>query len=133
MSEETVRTPAGTRSGARGRRRQRDAASVASPQILPPAATPVAAATVVALPSELHIAEVAAFRAALDNVLRQSQAVRLDAAALTVIDTAGLQLLLAFRRAAAARGLACTFGARSEALREAARLAGLAPDLGLDA
>jgi len=50
--------------------------------------------------------------------------VRLDLSGVTEIDTAGLQLLLSARRAAAARGRVLTIVAASEAVREVLELTG---------
>jgi len=57
----------------------------------------------------------------------------LDGSAVERIDTAGLQLLLAYRRAAAAQGHDTQWAGASDSLNEAADLLGLSSDLALPA
>jgi ABC-type transporter Mla MlaB component len=85
---------------------------------------------VLGLPERLLIQDVRAFaehvRAAFG-----SGALRIDSTQLDQIDTAGLQLLLAARRAAAEQGLAFEWMNASAYLSARARAAGLNDALGL--
>lgn len=80
------------------------------------------------LPAQLDIAHAGELKQTLDAALAAKPPVILDAAAVEQVDTAGLQLLLAFRRARAA-----DWRNPSTALCDAAALAGLVDALALDA
>ena len=60
----------------------------------------------------------------------RSDTVRIDAAAVTAADTAGLQLLAAARRDLIAEGKSCELDGLPESVADSARLLGLAPILG---
>lgn len=80
------------------------------------------------LPEELTIAEAARLRERLRAALDGGAPVVLDAAGVAEVDAAGLQLLCAARRSAAARGVPLTLRGRgrSEALARALEVSGLA-------
>ncbi len=82
---------------------------------------------IVALPSQLTIANVAEWKAILLGALGENKEVKLDAHALTGADVAGLQLLLSAWKSARAARVTFEFlpGRRSEALDRAALEAGL--------
>ena len=80
-----------------------------------------------ALPACLTIREVTAARRQLQRALAAG-ATAIDASAIALIDTAGLQLLLA-----AGNGGRLRYTAPSKALREAAQQLGLGAALGLEA
>jgi anti-anti-sigma regulatory factor len=80
------------------------------------------------LPPELTIAGADALKAALLDALARGEPVELDGRAVQEVDAAGLQVLCAARRSAAARGVPLAFqrDGRSPALVQAVELAGLA-------
>ncbi len=87
---------------------------------------------IVALPAELTIARAAACKAALLAALREGGQIQLDARAVVDADAAGLQVLVAAQKSAAAAGVPFGFlpGGRSPALDRAAVSAGLAGGAG---
>lgn len=89
-------------------------------------------ARVVALPADFRLAELATVKSALIEAF-DAPAVQLDGAAVERVDTAALQLLVAFRREAAARGLPPAWLGVSAAIRDAAGVLGLAQALELPA
>jgi len=78
----------------------------------------------IALGDSLTIEQVAALHADLSSRLGEKNLV-LEAGSLTRVDTAGLQLLTAFIRAAEGRGARVEWRAPQPALRESARRIGL--------
>ena len=82
---------------------------------------------IVTLPADLTISQAPQLRAALLTALQAGEAVELDARAVATADVAGLQLLVAAAKSAAAQPVALGFLAqgRSEALDRAAAQAGL--------
>ncbi len=89
-------------------------------------------AQVIALPADFRLAELADVKAGLLQALELSS-VELDGAGVERVDTAALQLLLAFRRAASARGLPASWVGVSETMRDAAGVLGLTQALELPA
>ncbi|RDI97757.1 anti-sigma factor antagonist [Dyella solisilvae] len=89
-------------------------------------------ARVIALPADFRLASTADVKASLADALGASAA-ELDGAAVERVDSAALQLLLVFRREAAARGLALAWSGVSVAMREAADVLGLSQVLELPA
>lgn len=83
---------------------------------------------ILSLPAHLDIAHAGELKQALDAALAEKPPLLLDAGAVEQVDTAGLQLLLAFRRTRAIE-----WRNPSPALRDAAALAGMAGALALDA
>jgi anti-anti-sigma regulatory factor len=83
------------------------------------------------LPESLTIAVVAELKAALDAHLAGKGPVVLDGGAVGRADAAGLQLLLAFARAAQARGRELKFSQASSVLRDVAARLDLSAGLGL--
>jgi anti-anti-sigma regulatory factor len=82
---------------------------------------------VISLPEELTIAEAADLRVRLLAALEGGGPVVLDGGAVADVDAAGLQLLCAARRSAAARGVTLTLrGPRGGPLARALEGAGLA-------
>ena len=63
----------------------------------------------------------------------EAEHVRFDASAVEAVDTASLQLLVAFFNERGARKLQCSWDAVSDEFTERARITGLTPWLGLDA
>lgn len=90
------------------------------------------AARVIALPADFRLGSVADVKAELGQALDASAA-QLDGAAVERVDTAALQLLVAFRREAAARGQSPTWLGVSQIMRDAAGVLGLAQALELPA
>ncbi|MHA6205527.1 STAS domain-containing protein [Dyella soli] len=86
----------------------------------------------VLLPTDFRLAEVAAVKAELIDAF-DAPAVQLDGGGVERVDTAALQLLVAFRREALARGLTPAWQGVSGAMRDAANLLGLAQALELPA
>ena len=80
----------------------------------------------------LGVSEAADAQRSLDVVLAQQRPLALDATELSGVDTAGLQLLAAFYRAAHLRQLNPQWTEASAALREGARLLGLEALLNLE-
>jgi anti-anti-sigma regulatory factor len=102
------------------RRKAARAAAVAAAVTAPaPAGVPV-----VALPSSLAIRDVAAVAAALRASLAAGVLV-VDASAVSTVDTAGLQVLLAAERSARERGIPARWLGPSEPLRRAAAALGV--------
>ncbi len=89
-------------------------------------------ACVVALPTDFRLAELAVVKAELVQAL-DAPAVHIDGAAVERVDTAALQLLVAFRRESAARGQSSAWQGVSAVMRDAAGLLGLAQVLELPA
>lgn len=89
-------------------------------------------ARVVALPTDFRLAELAAVKAQLLEAL-DAPLVHIDGAAVERVDTAALQLLVVFRREAAARGQSPAWQGVSAVMRDAAALLGLAQVLELPA
>ncbi|HET6552643.1 MAG TPA: STAS domain-containing protein [Dyella sp.] len=87
---------------------------------------------VVALPADFRLAELPDVKAGLLEAL-EAPAVQLDGAGVERVDTAALQLLLAFRHAASARGLSPAWLGVSETMRDAAGVLGLTRALELPA
>ncbi len=79
------------------------------------------------LPPELTLARAAELKARLLEALAGGAPLALDGRGVTDVDAAGLQVLCAAGRSAAARGtsVSLTAGARSPALAEALALSGL--------
>lgn len=94
----------------------------------PKSAVPAA----LALPANCSIRDAAQLKAALLELLPQA-AVTIDAGALERIDTAGVQLLLAFTRDRAAKGFGIDWHGVNATLHDAANVLGLAGQLGLPA
>lgn len=82
---------------------------------------------ILALPAQLDIAHAGELKQTLDAALAAKSPLILDAAAVEQVDTAGLQLLLAFQRARAVH-----WRDAAPALRDAAALAGLSAALALE-
>ena len=83
------------------------------------------------LPATLGIAQVAELRRQFDESLNSDRPLAIEAAAVEQVDGAGLQLLLAFQRAAASAGRTPVWRKPSPRLMEAAVLLGLDGALGL--
>jgi len=79
----------------------------------------------------LTIAEAARVRALLEGALRGSQEALIDGGGVTTIDTAGIQLLVAFCREAECRGIPVRWVAVGKAIPRVASLLGLKGALGL--
>ena len=86
----------------------------------------------IALPANCSIRDAAQLKAALLELLPQA-AVTIDAGAVERIDTAGMQLLVAFKRDRAANGLGTDWSDVNATWHEAANILGLAGHLGLPA
>jgi anti-anti-sigma regulatory factor len=80
----------------------------------------------VVLDVQLNIADAAGLHRALMAILAQGGPVVVDGTRVEEIDTAMLQLLTSLWRTSAERGIACTWFGTSAALRQTARLVGLA-------
>lgn len=91
-----------------------------------------AKARVIALPADFRLGSVADVKAELIEAFDAATA-QLDGAAVERVDTAALQLLVAFRREATARGQSPTWLGVSEVMRDAAGMLGLAQALELPA
>jgi len=78
------------------------------------------------LEPSLRIGEVETRRDMLLRLLDRREPVRIDVSALQSVDTAGVQLLLAFRREADRRGIPVDYCGESPELLNALRLLGLA-------
>jgi phospholipid transport system transporter-binding protein len=89
-------------------------------------------ARVVALPADFRLTELAAVKAQLIDAF-DAPAVQIDGAGVERVDTAALQLLVAFRRESAARGQSSAWQGVSAVMRDAASLLGLAQALELPA
>jgi phospholipid transport system transporter-binding protein len=89
-------------------------------------------ARVVALPADFRLAELAIVKSELIEAF-DAPAVQLDGAAVERVDTAALQLLVAFRREASARGQLPAWLGVSAAIRDAAGVLGLVQALELPA
>lgn len=92
----------------------------------------VSGMTPIGLPVDCRIAGLETLHRQLREALGAAQCT-LDGGAVERVDTAALQLLLAFRRDAQMRGQQASWAAVSAALREAANLLGLAQTLALPA
>lgn len=89
-------------------------------------------AAAIALPADCRLGALDALAPQLREAVRGSAAA-LDGAAVEKVDGAAMQLLVAFRRAAAAGTCAVTWSAASDVLREASSLLGLDGELDLPA
>lgn len=89
-------------------------------------------ARAIALPADFRLAALDEVKASLLDAL-STPARQLDGTAVERVDTAALQLLLAFRREATARGCAPAWQGVSTVMREAADVLGLAQVLELPA
>jgi phospholipid transport system transporter-binding protein len=85
------------------------------------------------LEADLRLAAAPALRERLLAALAAGEPVQLDGGAVTQVDTATLQLLCAFVRDAAAKSLAVTWTAVSDALRAGSLLLGLDKTINLPA
>lgn len=88
---------------------------------------------VVPLPALLVIAQVGELKSTLTDALGAVRPVTLDATAVDQVDSAGMQLLLAFQRAAQAHGCVTQWKNPPPCLQDAAALLGMADALGLKA
>ena len=88
--------------------------------------------TSIALPANCGIRDAARLKAALLVLLPQA-AVTIDAGGLERIDTAGVQLLVAFTRDRAAKGFGTEWRGVNTTLRDAVNILGLASRMGLPA
>ncbi|WP_114239917.1 lipid asymmetry maintenance protein MlaB [Dyella sp. C9] len=86
----------------------------------------------ISLPADFRIAALDEVKASLVEAL-DVPAVQIDGAAVERVDTAALQLLVAYRREAVARGQAPAWQGASAAMREAAAVLGLVQALELPA
>lgn len=84
------------------------------------------------LPSNMTIASVEALHETMEPLVLEHQDVVVKASEVERIDTAGLQLLLAFQQEITKHDLSVEWQEPSEALLEAATLIGLQKTLGLD-
>jgi ABC-type transporter Mla MlaB component len=89
-------------------------------------------ARTVALPADFRLAGLDEVKTCLVEAF-DAPAVQLDGAAVERVDTAALQLLVAFRREASARGQSPTWLGVSAAIHDAAGVLGLAKALELPA
>lgn len=78
-----------------------------------------------ALDADLRIAAAPALRDTLLKALAAGEAVELDGAAVTQVDTSALQLLAAFSRDARAAGLSVTWTGASDSLQRGVAVLGL--------
>lgn len=88
--------------------------------------------TEIRLVGRLGVSEAADAQRRLDAALAQQRPIAVDATKLSGVDTAGLQLLAAFYRAAHVRELNPQWIEASTALRDGARLLGLEALLNLE-
>jgi ABC-type transporter Mla MlaB component len=86
--------------------------------------TPPRSEPVVLAPA-LTIAGVAGLKCVFESRLEKDEAVLIDCSAVEVADTAGMQLLIAFVRAARSRALTVTMGGVTTAMSDTAELLGL--------
>ncbi len=86
----------------------------------------------VVLDGRLDVSRAGELKDRMLQVLELNEDVELDAGGVTLVDSAALQVLLAFVRGCAARGMNVHWKTTSDALEEAVRLLGLARLLGLD-
>jgi anti-anti-sigma regulatory factor len=84
------------------------------------------------LPAALVVGQLAAFKALLVDGLRVDGPARLDGAAVTEVDTAGLQLLVAFVRDARAAGRDVAWVHPAPAVTALARTLGLSGALAVE-
>lgn len=89
-------------------------------------------ARVIALPADFRLGSVADVKVVLIEAF-DAPAAQLDGAGVERVDTAALQLLVAFRREATARGITPAWLGVSEVMRDAAGVLGLAQALELPA
>lgn len=87
----------------------------------------------VALPAQLDIANAGELKQLLTDAFATQAPLQLDASAVERVDTAGMQLLLAFCSTAQAQGRPAEWKKTSPQLHDAARLLGMAAALGLGA
>ena len=87
----------------------------------------------VTLSGNINIANALELLQQLAPLLEAKTKVTLDLCAVQRIDTAILQLLLAFQRTASARGMPVTWSAPSDAVLDTAHRVGLSDSLGLEA
>jgi len=89
-------------------------------------ATPAAAAdTLLHLGAGLEIKDVESVHKQLTSMLERGPSVTLDISHVAAMDTAGVQLLLAFQSEAATRGVAIDYSGRSNAFTHALTAVGL--------
>jgi len=98
-----------------------------------PAAISAPASATVALSAECTVSEAASLKERLAPLLEESQPVTLDVNAVQRVDTAGLQVIMAFVRERAGRGRTVEWQGAAPALTGAAQLLGLTSLLGLPA
>ena len=89
------------------------------------AAATVAADTVLQLGAGLEIKDVESVHKQLTSMLERGPSVTLDISHIAAMDTAGVQLLLAFQSEAAKRGVAIDYSGRSNAFTHALTTVGL--------
>jgi anti-anti-sigma factor len=82
------------------------------------------------LDAELTIAQVEVWNARLTDEAFPANEVMIDASALVRIDTAGLQLLWAFKRSCASRNVTVVLFNVPKTLQELIRVSGLSQELG---
>lgn len=87
---------------------------------------------VVSLPENLTIMSVDVLHEQLEALLVDSHDVSFDAAAVSRVDTAGLQLLFAFIRSMEKNGASCSWKSASELLIDASEQLGLKSHLKLN-
>jgi anti-anti-sigma regulatory factor len=89
------------------------------------ATPPLAADTVLQLGAGLEIKDVESLHKQLTSMLERGPSVTLDISHVAAMDTAGVQLLLAFQSEAAKRGVAIDYSGRSNAFTHALTAVGL--------
>lgn len=80
---------------------------------------------VIKLGTSLRIQDVTASRRLMERTLEEGTPVRIDLGGLTDIDTAGVQLLVAYAREAARRGIDIRWSGETSVLLNALRLLGM--------
>lgn len=80
---------------------------------------------VIKLGASLRIQDVAASHRVLERTLEEGTPVRIDLGELADVDTAGVQLLIAYGREAARRGIDVRWSGETPALLNALRLLGM--------
>lgn len=130
MSRPESESGAKSRPRARGARAAKAAPAEAPVAVPAPGPAVAAAPAALVLPASMTIREVDDLRAPLMRAVLGG-ALEIDATGLATIDTAGLQLLLAAFRSAAARGITPHWAQPSGVLASAAMRLGLAAQLGM--
>lgn len=87
--------------------------------------------TLITLGSTLDVRYATDFKKRMSNCLRRKPPFELDGGQVDRVDTAGLQVLLAFFQEAQNRGIEITWSESSDSLKAAARWAGLQDKLGM--